>query len=74
MTAELLADRASMTRVTLGRVERGDPRTSIGAYAEVLNAMGMLDRLSEAADPRYDVAGQAYEEESLPQRVRSPRR
>ena len=70
----VLAERASTTRKSLGRVERGDPSVSLGIYSTVLFALGMIDRLADVADPRFDAVGRELEEERLPERVRLPRR
>lgn len=70
----ILAQRASMSRMTLNKVEKGNPSTSVGAYATVLFALGMVDRLADVADPRFDTVGRELEEENLPQRIRLPRR
>ncbi len=66
----ILAERASISRVTLGKVERGDPGVSIGLHAGVLFVLGMEERLADIADPRHDTLGLALEEERLPERVR----
>jgi transcriptional regulator with XRE-family HTH domain len=66
----ILAERASISRMTLSRIEKGDPRTSLGAYATVLFALGMADRLADVADPRHDTVGLQLEEEHLPERIR----
>src|SRR5581483_10479997 len=70
----ILAERASIGRMTLNRIEKGDPSTSLGNYATVLFALGMTDRLADVADPRHDVVGRQLEEEHLPERIRLPRR
>ena len=70
----ILAERASMSRTTLNKVEKGDPTVSVGSYATVLFALGMDDRLADVADPRHDAAGRELEEEHLPERIRLPRR
>jgi hypothetical protein len=70
----ILAERASIGRMTLNRIEKGDPRTSLGAYATVLFALGMVERLADVADPRYDSVGLELEEEHLPERIRLSRR
>lgn len=66
----ILAERASISRMTLHHVEQGKPGVSAGAYATVLFALGMLDRLADVADPRHDSVGMTLEEEHLPQRIR----
>jgi transcriptional regulator with XRE-family HTH domain len=74
ITAAILAERASTSRVTLGRVEKGDPGVSIGIYAKVLFSLGLEQRLADLADPRHDALGLQLQEERLPQRVRYPGR
>jgi hypothetical protein len=66
----ILAERASISRTTLNKVEKGDPGVSLGAYATVLFSLGMIDRLADIADPRHDTVGIELEEEHLPQRIR----
>jgi transcriptional regulator with XRE-family HTH domain len=70
----ILAERASMSRTTLHKVEQGDPGVSLGAFATVLFVLGMTDRLGDLADARHDSVGLALEEEHLPQRIRLSRR
>jgi transcriptional regulator with XRE-family HTH domain len=72
--AEIAAERASISRTTLGKIEKGEPGVAIGSYAIVLFVMGMTDRLAELADPRNDAVGLQLEEEHLPQRIRRPRK
>lgn len=69
----LMAERAPISRTTLNKVEKGDPGVSLGAFATVLFALGMVDRLAEIAAPRRDAVGRELEEEHLPQRIRLPR-
>jgi hypothetical protein len=69
----LLAERALISRTTLGKVEKGDPGASVGAFATVLFVLGMIDRLGFLADPMQDKVGVALEDERLPKRVRLPK-
>ena len=69
----ILAERASMSRTTLNKLEKGDPTVSVGSYAVVLFTLGMIERFSDVADPRHDAVGRELEEEHLPQRIRLPR-
>ena len=69
----ILAQRASISRSTLSKVEKGDPNVSLGLYATVLFVLGMVDRVADLADPRHDTVGLALEEENLPRRIRLPR-
>ncbi len=69
----VMAERASISRTTLNKVEKGDPGVSLGNYANVLFALGMAERLGDLADVRTDTVGLELEEERLPQRIRRPR-
>lgn len=66
----ILAERASMSRMTLNKIENGDPGVSLGKYSTVLFALGMIGRLADVADPRHDAVGLELDEERLPQRIR----
>lgn len=68
------AQRASISRTTLVKIEKGDPGVAIGIYATVLFVMGMVERVSELADPKSDQVGIQLEEEHLPQRIRGARK
>ena len=69
----ILADRASICRMTLNKIEKGDAGVHIGNYATVLFALGMVERLADLADATHDAAGRELEEEQLPQRIRFSR-
>lgn len=66
----VMAERASISRTTLNKVEKGDPGVSLGNYANVLFVLGLCERLATLADVRTDSVGLELEEESLPQRIR----
>lgn len=70
----IAAQRASVSKPTLIRVERGDPSVSIGSYATVLFVMGMADRLADLADVKNDPVGLQLEQEKLPKRIRGARK
>ena len=72
--ATILAERASISRTTLHKMEQGDPGVSLGIYATVLFVLGMIDRLGDLADPKHDSVGLELEEEHLPERIRLARR
>jgi DNA-binding XRE family transcriptional regulator len=74
ITIELMAERADLSRATIGKIERGDPTTTIGGYASVLFVLGMVNRLSDLVDGVHDLMGRILEDEKLPQRVRIPNR
>ena len=63
---------ASISRSTLHKMERGDPGVGLGSYAAVLHYYGMLGRLEDLPDPRYDRGGLALERSRLPLRIRKP--
>ena len=69
----VVAERAFTSRSTLQRVEAGDTGVSIGIYAGVLQALGLLDALAEVADIASDSVGQALSSAGLPKRVRLKR-
>ena len=66
----IAAERASISKPTFIRVERGEPTVSIGSYATVLYVLGMGDRLGDLAAPKNDPVGLQLEEENLPKRIR----
>jgi transcriptional regulator with XRE-family HTH domain len=68
-----MAERASISRTTLNKIEKGDPGVSLGNYANVLFVLGMAERLGDLADVKMDTVGLELEEERLPQRIRKPR-
>lgn len=43
LSAELVAERAGISRATLWNVEKGSPSVAIGIYAAVLHALNNLD-------------------------------
>lgn len=43
LTTLQVSERADIDRSTLYRIEKGDPRVSIGAYFNVLRVMGLQD-------------------------------
>ena len=65
----IVAERAFTSRSTLQRVEAGDTAVSIGIYAAVLLALGLLDGLSEIADISNDRVGQALASADLPKHI-----
>ena len=67
------AERASIGRSTLSRMEKGDPTVGMGIYATVLFVLGLVDRIADLADARSDATGLRLEEEHLPKRIRMPK-
>lgn len=70
LSTALMAERASISRTTLSKVEKGSPTVSMGIYATILFILGMTPRLSVVADVRFDETGLILEEEHLPKRIR----
>lgn len=65
----VVAERAFTSRSTLQRVEAGDTNVSIGIYASVLQALGLLEGLGQVADISNDSVGQALASADLPKHV-----
>ena len=65
----VVAERAFTSRSTLQKIEAGDTNVSIGIYAGVLQALGLLDGLGQIADIGNDPVGQALASAELPKHV-----
>src|SRR3954468_6386161 len=63
-----MAQRASISPTTLGKLEKGDPGVAFGIYATVLFILGLSQRIANLADVREDAVGLQLEEENLPKR------
>jgi transcriptional regulator with XRE-family HTH domain len=74
LPSAVVAERAFTSRPTLQRIEAGDHAVSIGIYAAVLQALGLLDGLGTLAEASKDEAGLAIASDNLPKRARLPRR
>lgn len=70
----IAAERASISRTTLIKIEKGEAGVAMELYATVLFVLGLVDRLADLADPKTDTVGLQLEEEHLPQRIRTARR
>lgn len=71
-SASTVAARAGITRVTLARIEKGDPGTSMGAYVAILRVLGLQDCLEAVASD--DRLGRKLQDLQLPVRQSVPRR
>ena len=72
ISADLVAERAGVSRATLWSVEKGSPSVSIGMYAAVLHALHGMDKdlLLIAKD---DELGRKLEELDIHERQRPPK-
>lgn len=68
------AERASISKTTWLKVEKGDPGVLAGTYAKVLFVLGLVEKLAQLADPASDSVGLRLEEEQLPRRIRHKKR
>lgn len=70
-SAELVAERAGISRASLWAVEKGSPSVAMGIYVAVLNALSLEnDLLKVAAD---DELGRKLQDLNLPVRARAPK-
>lgn len=69
ISAELVAERAGISRATLCSIEKGAPSVAIGCYAAVLHALNYMDKdlLLVAKD---DELGRKLQDLELPVRKR----
>jgi len=73
ISVAVAAERASISKTTWLKVEKGHPGVLVGTYITVLFVLGFIDRVSALADPSTDHVGLRLEEEQLPQRIRRKR-
>lgn len=73
LSAELVAERAGISRITLSNIEKGSSSVAIGSYAAVLHALNGMDRdlLLVAKD---DELGRKLQDLELPTRRRAPKK
>lgn len=73
LSAELVAERAGISRASLWNVERGSASVAIGIYAAVLHALNGMDKdlLLVAKD---DALGRKMQDLNLTLRKRAPRK
>ncbi len=72
LSAQLVAERAGMSRTTLRAIEKGEAGVTIGAYANVLHCLGLETDLALIAGD--DVLGRKLQDAGLPTRARAPKR
>ena len=67
----IMAERAMISRMTLNKIEKGDPNVALGRYANVLFVLGMTDHLAELVAPEHDTVGLSLADDFLPKRIRT---
>ncbi len=72
LPVELVAERAGISRATLWAVEKGSPSVSMGAYVQVLLAIGLVDDILLIA--KDDILGRKLQDLSLPVGKRASKR
>ena len=73
LSAELVAERAGISRASLWKVESGNPDVAIGIYAAVFHALGNMDR-DLALVAKDDEMGRQMQDLNLMTRKRASRR
>ena len=73
LSAELVAERAGISRATLCAIEKGAPSVAMGCYAAVLHALNYMDKdlLLVAKD---DALGRKLQDLDLPVRKRAAKK
>lgn len=70
VTQAALAERIGVSRFVVADLERGKPTTGVAAYIGALWALGLLDQLTQVANPDGDTEGVALERARAPKRAR----
>ncbi len=70
LPAQVVAERAAISRSTLSRLENGDIHVGMDSFLNVVNALGILDAVVSATDPYNTDFGRARADHFLPKRVR----
>jgi transcriptional regulator with XRE-family HTH domain len=71
-SAEIVAQRAGITRRTLSKVEQGDPAVALGVYARVMQVLRLEDDLALLA--KDDELGRKLQDAGISTKLRSPKR
>ena len=71
-STEAVASRAGITRMTLYKVEKGDPGVRLGVFASVLRVLNLQADLDALAQD--DALGRKLQDLNLPERRVAPRR
>jgi transcriptional regulator with XRE-family HTH domain len=71
-SAQAVAQRASISRKTLSRVEHGDPAVALGIYARVMQVLRLENDLGKLAVD--DLLGRKLQDANLAPKRRAPKR
>lgn len=69
-TADMMAERIGITRLTYAKVEQGNPKVGLGVYATALFILGFGTPLGDLIDQRRDDTGLLLDLERMPKRAR----
>jgi transcriptional regulator with XRE-family HTH domain len=70
ISASIMSERTSISRVTLNKIEKGDPSVAFGSYAMVMYVLGLTDKISDLIDLKNDPLGLELTRQKIPQRIR----
>jgi DNA-binding XRE family transcriptional regulator len=62
----LMAERAMITINTHSKIEKGDPATSLSAWAQIISILGFCENFAEICDLKNDTAAQILLQSRLP--------
>jgi transcriptional regulator with XRE-family HTH domain len=71
LSAEQVAERAGIARMTLYKIEQGAPSVAIGAYLQVLFILGLQNDLAQVAND--DTLGRKLQDAELITKKRAPK-
>jgi transcriptional regulator with XRE-family HTH domain len=71
-SAQIVAERAGISRKTLSRLERGDPAVALGIYARVMQVLRLESDLAKLATD--DLLGRKLQDVRLAPKRRAPKR
>ena len=70
-SAEIVAQRAGITRRTLSKVEQGDPAVALGIYARVMQVLRLENDLALLA--KDDELGRKLQDAGITSKLRAPK-
>jgi transcriptional regulator with XRE-family HTH domain len=70
-SAEIVSQRAGITRRTLSKVERGEPSVALGVYARVMQVLRLENDLALLAND--DELGRKLQDAGLTAKLRAPK-